>query len=158
MSGLSHLIRPELVAIDPSARTADEAIESLARSLVDAGLAHEGLVAAALAREAEFPTGLALTGPANVAIPHADPEYAQTPAVAIATFTEPVPFRRMDDPDEQIPVRLVVFLALTDGAAQLQTLRALSTLLQDGPLVAATLAARTPQALIAALTATETAT
>lgn len=157
MSGLSHLIRPELVAIDPPARTADEAIESLARSLVNTGLAHEGLVAAALAREAEFPTGLALTGTANVAIPHADPEFAQTPAVAIATFTEPVLFRRMDDPDEQIPVRLVVFLALTDGASQLQTLRSLSTLLQDGALVAATLEARTPEELVAALTTEETA-
>jgi mannitol/fructose-specific phosphotransferase system IIA component (Ntr-type) len=63
----------------------------------------------------------------------------------------------MDDPDEQIPVRLVVFLALTDGASQLQTLRSLSTLLQDGALVATTLEARTPEALIAALTTPEAA-
>lgn len=152
MSGLSHLIRPELVAIDPPAHSAEQAIEHLARSLVDAGLAHEGLVAAALAREEQFPTGLALTGPANVAIPHADPEFATTPAVAIATFSEPVNFRRMDDPDEAIPVRLVVFLALTDGAAQLETLRGLSALLQDDALVRAVLEARTPQAVIAALT------
>ncbi len=155
MSGLSTLIRPELVAISPAAATAEEAIGVLARSLVDAGLAAPGIVAAALAREEEFPTGLALDGPANVAIPHANPEFAVTPAIAIATFAQPVPFRRMDDPDESVPVRLVVFLALTDGASQIQTLRALTRLLQDGELVQATLDARSPEAVIAALAAGE---
>lgn len=157
MSALSQLIRPELVSIHPSASTADEAIGVLARSIIDAGLAHEGLVAAAVAREQRFPTGLVLTGATNVAIPHADPELAITPAIAVATFAEPVPFRQMDEPDESIPVQLVIFLALTDGATQIQTLRTLGALLQDDALLERALAARTPHELIAALGADEAA-
>ena len=152
MTSLAGLLSPDLVLIDPPASSSAEVIESLADRLIAGGYARPSLTAAVLAREAEFPTGLELDpdGP-NAAIPHADPEHVIASAAAIATFADPVAFRRMDDPDADVAVRLVVMLALADASSQIPVLRELTGMLQNAPLVSELLAARTPESLLTAL-------
>ena len=70
-------------------------------------------------REASMPTGLPLGGDLNIAVPHTDPEHVVTPSLALATLVRPVSFGSMDDPDEQIPVGVVMMLALADKNAQI---------------------------------------
>ena len=55
-------------------------------------------------------------------------------AAAIATSADPVAFRRMDDPDADVAVRLVVMLALADASSPIPVLRELTGMLQNAPL------------------------
>lgn len=152
LNDLMNLIRPELVLLQPPAVTASEVITLLSAALTDNGFARSTLSDAAIAREREFPTGLMLApnGP-NAAIPHADREHIISPAVAIAVLRDPVPFHRMDEPELEIPVRLIVLLALTDADSHLRTLRELGTLLQDPSLISELLNANTALQLINSL-------
>ena len=120
----------------------------LAETLITAGVARASIVDAAIARERAHPTGLALDADGvNAAIPHADVEHVISPAIAVAVLADPVTFHRMDAPDEQLPVTLVLMLALPDADSQLSTLRAVGALLQD-PVRIAGLAAATSSATV----------
>lgn len=150
--GLAGLIAPDAVLIDPPVTDAHQLIRALARILVRAGVARPTMPEAAVQREIEHPTGLLLAadGP-NAAIPHADREHVVTSAAAIAVLREPVEFRRMDAPDADIPVRLVVLLALREPEGQLAALREVGALLQDPARVARILAATDAGGVLAAL-------
>lgn len=152
LTDLTDLVRPELVLIDPPATTASDVIMALSTALIENDFARPTLADAAIARELAFPTGLLLApeGP-NAAIPHADVEHVVAPAVAIAVLKTPVAFHQMDEPELEIPVRLVALLALTDAASHLRTLRELGTLLQNPVLIGELLNAETPQELIGTL-------
>lgn len=152
MNDLSTLIRPEFVLINPGFTTSTAVIEALGATLIDGGFGKETLVEAALSRERKYPTGLLLeANGVNAAIPHADREHVNAPAIAVAVLDKPVLFRQMDDADSKIPVRLVFLLALPDADAQLQTLRALGKALQNPQLISRLLACATPDELIATL-------
>jgi len=64
-----------------------------------------------LEREQKFPTGLYL-GDINVAIPHADIKYANKSGIAIVVLRNPVKFKRMDNPSEEIPVHIIFLLVI----------------------------------------------
>lgn len=81
-------------------------------------------------REAQFPTGLELTG-ANVAIPHTDPEYVDKQFIALYTLEDKVAFKRMDDPSNETKVSVVFVLGLNEPHAQLEVLQELMGKLQD---------------------------
>ena len=85
----------------------------MARALHQLGLVHDSFEEALLAREAASPTALPLPG-RKLAVPHADPEHVRAPAIACATLSEPVKFREMGNPDQELAVEVVALLALTD--------------------------------------------
>ncbi len=154
MNNLSELIRPGLIAIEPSLDTADAVIQELGGLLIEGGFGKSTLVEAALERERNFPTGLLLnTEGVNAAIPHADREHVEKAAIAVAVLAEPVAFHQMDDADVEIPVRLVFLLALPDAESQLQTLRSLAGTLQNQELIARLLSCSTPEELMAVMAA-----
>jgi len=149
MSDFSTLIRPEFVLINPELTTSTAVIEALGATLIDGGFGKATLVEAALDRERNYPTGLLLEADGvNAAIPHADREHVNVPAIAVAVLDKPVLFRQMDDPDSEIPVWLVFLLALPDADSQLQTLRALGKALQNPKLISRLLTCATPDELI----------
>jgi PTS system galactitol-specific IIA component len=78
-------------------------------------------------RELKHPTGLP-TKPFCIAFPHADAESVKQSALALAILSKPVPFKNMGDPDEDLPVHLVLMLANRDPEEQIQTLRNLALL------------------------------
>ena len=88
-----------------------------------------------LNRERQYPTGLPTEG-VPVAIPHGmKTDAVISPAVAVATLREPVAFRNMVAPDEDLPVRVVCLIANRNPEAQLKDLRQLMSCLGSGELL-----------------------
>ena len=125
---------PGLVAHFGSAADPADAIRQVGRLLVTAGAATPEHVEAAVERELKQPTGLPAAVP--FALVHTDAAGALKPAAALGVFARPVPFRRMDDPWQVLPVRLVVMLCLPERSRQAETLGGLIRTLADGPLAA----------------------
>jgi PTS system galactitol-specific IIA component len=109
------------------AADAQAVIEALAGCLHQAGLVNADYGARTWEREQEHPTGLP-TRPFCIAFPHADAEGVITSALGVARLAQPVFFKNMADPDEDLEVHLVLMLANRSPEEQIQTLRNLATL------------------------------
>ncbi len=116
------VVADRLILTNLYAENAEEVLARLAGLMQQSGYARNGFYEALLERERNFPTGL-LTQTLPVAIPHADPEYVEEPALGIAILKEPVLFHLMDEPQQTSPVRLVFLVALKTGGAQIEFLR-----------------------------------
>ena len=130
-----ELLSPQSIFLHLEALTSEEVIRTMGEGLRSQGAVNNGFVQATLERESTAPTGLVLSGTHNAAIPHADVEYVQRSSIALATLETPVPFRNMVDKDEEVPVQLVVMLALADPRSQIEALEQVATLLQDPEVV-----------------------
>lgn len=137
---LPDLLDDRAICLDWQAGSAAEVISLLAARLQAQGAVAESYAEAVLAREAVMPTGLPL-GAINVAVPHTDAHHVRRPAVALAVLRQPVPFGNMEDPEEQLPVRIVLALALNDKHAQIEALQTVAGLIQAPELLQALLAA-----------------
>lgn len=133
---------PEAVFVGLSVSSAEDAIRTMGNRLLELGYVREGFVEATLKREASMPTGLALGGAFNAAIPHVDVEYVAQPALGLATLTREVTFQNMGAPDEAVPVRLVIMMALDEPKSQVAMLQQVATVLQSPELVGELMAAR----------------
>jgi PTS system galactitol-specific IIA component len=142
---ISQLLVPHAILTQVEARDAEAVIRKLGGILNELGYVNDGFIAATLAREASMPTGLPLSGAYNAAIPHVDLEFVKHPALALATLKEPVIFHHMVVPEEEVPVRLVIMLALDKPKAQVETLQEVARVLQNAPLVEQLIAAGTAQ-------------
>ncbi|RIV18843.1 PTS sugar transporter subunit IIA [Alicyclobacillaceae bacterium I2511] len=71
----------------------------------------DGFLEALLLREKQYPTGLPVY-PYGVAIPHPEPDVVLRPSIALVTLVDPVPFKMMGSPDEEVLVSIVITLAL----------------------------------------------
>jgi galactitol PTS system EIIA component len=110
-------------------RTAADVIRALASRLLARGHVKDSFERAAIAREKKSPTGLPFA-PWPVALPHAEPEHAETPAIAVATLASPVVFRQMGSPAVSLSVSIVVMPALTAKEQAAASLSRLVALLQ----------------------------
>ena len=144
------ILSPQAMCLGISAQSSDEVITLLGERLIAMGKVKADYVEALIDRERTMPTGLPL-GPINVAVPHSDPAHVVAPAVALATLTKPVSFASMDEPDEQLPVQIVIALALNDKDAQIEMLQAVAGFIQSPSALAALVSARTPDEAFAAL-------
>lgn len=120
--------RGTLVRANMVAASDEEAIRLLANAAVTAGFATDEYVAAVLAREKEYPTGLPTAIP--VAIPHIQDGCLRS-FLGCATLAEPVHFASMDGDEEPLDVRMIFSLGITEPAMQTKVLRQLSVLFQD---------------------------
>ncbi|MGC8979364.1 PTS sugar transporter subunit IIA [Caldisericum sp.] len=107
------ILSDDLIFVKRDYQTANEVITFLSERLLEKGYVKEDFLPAVLEREKKFPTGLYL-GSINVAIPHTDVKHVIKQAVTIVTLKNPVKFRKMDNPDEEIPVHIVFLLAIVD--------------------------------------------
>ena len=98
-----------------------------------------------------------LDGQFNAAIPHTDIEHVITPALALATLARPVEFRNMIDPDEAVPVQLVILMAMEEAKSQVEMLQEIAGVLQDPDLIAKLVAAADEAAIRRALAGDEAA-
>lgn len=155
-SRILDLLVPAAVCVRLEAATAQEVITALGQRLHQAGYVRDTYVRAALDREAQLPTGLPLDGRFNAAIPHTDIEHVIKPALALATMPQPVDFQNMIDPEEAVPVRLVILMAMDEAKSQVDMLQEIAGVLQDAQvieqLVAATDVAQIYQAFGGELT------
>ena len=148
---ISSFLPVEAVQLHVPAKTAREIIESLGGILSRSGYVKPGFVAATLKRETAMPTGLPLGGQINAAIPHVDAEYVERPALALATLQDPVVFRNMVDPEAEVPVRLVIMLALDNPKSQVEMLQQVAEILQNPSIVNRLMAASSPDDVMAVL-------
>jgi len=115
-------VLPELDAAD-----SDQVINQLAGCLCKAGFVDSKYGQATIDRELDHPTGLP-TRPFPIAFPHADATGVQESALAVACLKNPVKFRNMADPDEELDVEIVIMLANKSPEEQINTLRNLAEL------------------------------
>ena len=116
-----------LIANNLEAANAREVIELLADRLHVAGMVSADYGAQTWAREQMHPTGLP-TKPFCIAFPHADAQGVNRSALAVASMKQPVRFKNMVDPDEDLEVLLVFMLANRSPEEQIETLRNLASL------------------------------
>ena len=121
------VFNPELVALNVEAPDAAAVIHLLAGKLHAQGLVSADYGQQTCARETQHPTGLPTT-PFCIAFPHADATGVQQSALALAILKTSVVFKNMADPDEALPVDLVLMLANKSPEEQIQTLRNLALL------------------------------
>jgi len=135
-------LEPSAVLLQISAADKAEVITELGNLLFRAGYVKPSFVQAALARERELPTGLPLDGKYNAAIPHTDVEHVIIPGLALATLSEPVIFKNMVSPEDDVPVQLVILMALDQPKSQVDMLQEISEVLQNRETIERLMAAR----------------
>jgi PTS system galactitol-specific IIA component len=138
---ITELLNTRAILLKAAAEDAADIIQKLGGILSQLGYVHDGFIEATLAREASMPTGLPLAGQVNAAIPHVDPKYVKHPAVALATLERPVIFHNMVIPEEDVPVQLVIMLALDQPKSQIETLQQVASILQKPEVVERLMAA-----------------
>jgi galactitol PTS system EIIA component len=121
------VINDSLVAIDLQEADAGAVIAALADRLYKQGFVSETYGSETAAREQKHPTGLPTT-PFCIAFPHAGVDGVIRSSLAVASLKTPVLFKNMADPDEDLPVHLVLMLANKNPDEQIQTLRNLALL------------------------------
>ncbi len=149
--GITDFLDPKSIVLQMDADSSTDVIQQLGGVLKNLGFVKNDFVRAALAREAEFPTGLLLDGDVNVAIPHVDCEYVKKSAVGFATLKKPVFFNRMDETNQEIPVQMVIMLALDKPKSQVDMLQQVALLLQQPETVQVLMAAAQAEEVISIL-------
>mgnify|MGYP001271694443 FL=1 len=143
-----ELLHPQAILLQQEAASATEIITALGGKLRDLGLVKDEFVEATLAREASMPTGLPLMGDVNAALPHVDIEYVNQPGLGLATLRTPVVFKNMVSPEEDVPVRLVIMLALDQPKSQVEMLQQIAGLLQQPEVIVELMDAQTPEQVL----------
>jgi PTS system galactitol-specific IIA component len=118
------------ILVNHQSQTREEIIRTLGDLLYENGYVKDTFTEAVLDREIIFPTGLQ-TKTVGVAIPHTDSEHVETSTVAIATLASPVIFMGMGYPDLEIPVSIVMMLAISDPKKVVDTLTKVISVLEN---------------------------
>ncbi|HHY94271.1 MAG TPA: PRD domain-containing protein [Firmicutes bacterium] len=105
-----QLLDPAAILLQRSFPDAQTLLSEVGRYLTRKRFARKGFAEALLEREARF--GSALPTPVPMAMPHAGPTFTRQPTVALVTLTEPVRFKLVENPAEEMGVRLVVLPVL----------------------------------------------
>ena len=154
MNKLLELLEPGAVKLGLEAGDTEDVVSVLGDGLFEAGYVLDTFVEAALQRESELPTGLPLAGDYNAAIPHTDIEHVLKPGLALATLTDPVIFHNMVSPEEEVPVHLVILMALDEPKAQVEMLQEIAGVLQNAQVIDELMAAQDFSEVQAALSVT----
>lgn len=99
-----------------------DAIQQLSEKLVSLQLVKDNFFEAVWHRELSFPTGLPIEG-MGVAIPHTDPEHVNKTCFAIGRLVNSVNFFEMGNPDQTIPVELIIIIGVEKPENQLSVLK-----------------------------------
>lgn len=140
-------LKEEHVLIHPTVTDRTTLLELMSSKLEKTGITYPGFIKAVLAREEQFPTGLP-TENVRFAIPHADAKFVRNNALALAVLSEPIGFQRMDNPEQEIKVEVVVMMAIKDSEAQLKMLQKLIALFGDNQFWAELLTLTEPQEVV----------
>ncbi len=145
---MSDLIGPELVHVGVEVASRDELLSLMAGRLQANGRTRETFLQGLIDREANYPTGLPING--GVAIPHTDPEHVINDSVSIATLSTPVGFQEMAGTDDsEIPVDVVIMLALGGAENHLDVLQQIIGSIQDAEFMASLRASTSPSEIAA---------
>jgi PTS system galactitol-specific IIA component len=111
----------------------EDLLSCVSRKLLEADYVNDEYEKAILEREREYPTGLEITKELSVAIPHVDPGYVKKEALVVIKPEKFIKFRKMDDPDVEIPVSIIFLLLIRDPDGYVKFLAKLTELfLKEG--------------------------
>lgn len=127
---MSILFDQSLILRIDGAKTCTEILEKMCDYLCEKGIVKETYKQAILDREANFPTGLNVGG-INIAIPHADVCHVNEASLCVGILDAPVDFHAMDEPDDLIPIYLVIMLVLTEPHGHIEMLQKVVALIQN---------------------------
>lgn len=131
----SKVIALRDVLIDVEFDSCEDALGFLANKLVESGVCKPDFVEAILKRESEFPTGLETESGIGVALPHADAQYVNDDSVLVAILSKELDFCSMAFPEQNVDVKVVIMLAISEPDGHLEILQKLSDLLCDSKLL-----------------------
>ena len=137
-----NLLEPSAVRLHSEAQDKTEVLTELGNLLFQTGYVRESFVEAALQRESQLPTGLPLEGKYNAAIPHTECEHVLKAGLALATLARPVIFQNMIQPEEGVPVQLVILMALDQPKSQVEMLQEIAGVLQNALVIEKLMEAR----------------
>ena len=126
-------LNEELVFRNVQAKTDSEVLAFLASEMYKKNYVKEEFIQAIQEREKEYPTGLPSTPP-GIAIPHANYEMVNKTTLAIATLKDPVLFHNMENNNEQLPIQIVIMMAIGEPHGQVEMLQKIVGIIQDEPL------------------------
>ena len=106
----------------------EEVLEELSNAAIAKGYAKPDYHKAILEREIKYPTGLHIPE-IEVAIPHADAEWANESSLTIGLLDQPVKFQPMDGMGGDVNAEIIFMLTIQDPKEQIDFLRAFSTIL-----------------------------
>lgn len=126
---LTALTHPDLITLQTTFNSRDDAIRAMAGQLSALGKLHnlEQFLAEVFSREAQGPTALG----EGLAVPHGKTNAVKEAAFAAATLTSPIDWEGIDGPES---VQMIFLLAIPEGEAgstHMQLLTALTTALVD---------------------------
>jgi PTS system galactitol-specific IIA component len=130
---LELYLNEELVFRNVQAKTDSEVLAFLASEMYKKNYVKEEYIQAIQEREKEYPTGLPSTPP-GIAIPHANYEMVNKTTLAIATLKDPVLFHNMENNNEQLPIQIVIMMAIGEPHGQVEMLQKIVGIIQDEPL------------------------
>ncbi len=133
MRTLELYLNEELVFRNVQAKTDSEVLAFLASEMYKKNYVKEEYIQAIQEREKEYPTGLPSTPP-GIAIPHANYEMVNKTTLAIATLKDPVLFHNMENNNEQLPIQIVIMMAIGEPHGQVEMLQKIVGIIQDEPL------------------------
>lgn len=119
----------EVLVIEKECGSWKEAITCMADTLYKSGLVYREYGKACIDREEIFPTGF--PGLVPVALPHANVCYVKKSGLCLLRFPKDIPFRRMDDPDQQVNCKMAFCAAMDSGNGHLELFKDLLTNFQD---------------------------
>lgn len=128
--GLEQFLKKDLIWIKAPCKKQQDIFEMVALKAREGNRVTDNFLKKIIEREEVFPTGLQLDGYA-VAIPHTDPECVNEQFIAVITSDEGIPFKRMDDPNEEVITNAIFMLGLNEPHNQLEVLQQLMAILQD---------------------------
>lgn len=121
-------ILDNLIVLKVNKTTCEDVLEELSKAAINVGFAREGYHKAILEREAKYPTGLHIPL-IEVAIPHADAEWAIKPSLTIGILETPVAFGSMDGSGGDVMAGLVFMLTIEEPKDHIDFLRAFSNVM-----------------------------
>ncbi len=123
------IFHDELMFTDLAVTDRDEVLSTLGSAVIAQGYANSNYVSALREREAEYPTGLAISG--GVAIPHTAADFVTGNTIAVASLKNPVKFGAMGEgPDSLVDVSAVFMLVIADSTQHVPFLSKLIRRLQ----------------------------
>lgn len=128
------MLRRDLIRLDLDVKDREEAIRTLAKDFVKAGVVKESFVDAVLEREQLSPTALPAVA-YDIAIPHTVSAHVITPAMNVAVLKHPVEFQQMGSPEITLHPQVLFMLAISDPKDQLSLLRRIMKMLQNKELL-----------------------
>lgn len=123
-------LQKSLILMEMEADDSQDVLKQLGGALIKEGYAKDSYIDALAAREKDYPTGLDIDG-FGVAIPHTDVSHVNKAGTAIAVLKSPVTFIQMGTDDEEVEVKLVFMLSVTDPNAHIDELQKILAIIQD---------------------------